>query len=665
MPTEIVLAVIVLLLPLLAFAIQIFVGKRLPRGGDWVSLSAIFAGLAISIYLFVTRMLAGGDPHLAYHWSARWIELGPFTIDVGINLDNMCMVMLMVVTVVSSLVHLYSVGYMKGDIRYSRYFAFLSLFSFSMLELILADSLILIYVGWELVGLCSYLLIGFWYEKDSAANAGKKAFIVNRIGDAGFFIGIMIVLAYTGTTNLSGVFDAVGAGKLSGSMLTIACLCLFCGAIGKSAQFPLHVWLPDAMEGPTPVSALIRAATMVAAGVYMTARLFPMLTPDASVVIALFGGFTAFLAATIAVAQNDIKRVLAYSTVSQLGYMILGIGVGSYTAGFFHLGTHAMFKACLFLCSGSVIHAMHHALHHIGDHRTEPQDMRNMGGLKTKLPVTYWTMLVATLALAGIPLTAGFLSKDAILGGVLQFAMQHPGWFILPVFGFGAAMLTAFYMFRLIFLTFFGKFRAAESALHHVQESPRVMTVPLVILSTLSVFIFYSPNPISAESGWFAKLLPAPAKVVQAPLPTSGEAHVEVTESHAVSHPEAAGAHGSSHSAHYIAMVISILVALTGIYVAYQTYYRWKISAAAWQRRLGVVARGMQRKWWFDEVYHATVVALSLLISRLFAAFDKYVIDGFLDGTAKVTAAYSTIQGWFDDHVVDGLVNLTAWVTDR
>jgi NADH-quinone oxidoreductase subunit L len=664
MPIEILLAIVVLLLPLAAFAIQIFVGKRLPRGGDWVSLSAIFAGLAISIYLFVTRMLVSGDPHLAYQWSARWIELGRFSIDIGINLDNMCMVMLMVVTIVSSLVHLYSVGYMKGDVRYSRYFAFLSLFSFSMLELVLADSLLLIYVGWELVGLCSYLLIGFWYEKDSAANAGKKAFIVNRIGDAGFFVGIMIGLAYAGTTNLSGVFGAVAVGKLSGSMLTIACLCLFCGAIGKSAQFPLHVWLPDAMEGPTPVSALIHAATMVAAGVYMTARLFPMLTPDASVIIALFGGFTAFFSATIAIAQNDIKRVLAYSTVSQLGYMILGIGVGSYTAGFFHLGTHAMFKACLFLCSGSVIHAMHHALHHVGDHKTEPQDMRNMGGLKTKLPTTFWTMLIATLALCGIPLTAGFLSKDAILGGVLRFAMEHPGWFILPVFGFGAAMMTAFYMFRLIYLTFYGKFRTAESAFHHVHESPKVMTVPLIVLATLSVFIFYSPNPISAESGWFAKLLPTPAKVVNASIPAHGETQLQVTESHEVSHA-AAGAHDSSHSAHYIAMVISILVALTGIYVAYQTYYRWKISAAAWQKRLGVIARGMQRKWWFDEIYDATFVALTLFISRALAAIDKYVIDGILDGSAKLTATYSTIQGWFDDHVVDGLVNFTAWITNQ
>jgi NADH-quinone oxidoreductase subunit L len=665
MPTEILLAVIVLLLPLVAFAIQVLVGKRLPRGGDWVSLSAIFAGLGISTYLFVTRMLLSGDPNLAYHWSARWIELGPFRIDAGINLDNMCFVMMMVVTVVSSVVHLYSVGYMKGDVRYSRFFAFLSLFSFSMLELVMADSLILIYVGWELVGLCSYLLIGFWYEKDSAANAGKKAFIVNRIGDAGFFIGIMILLVHTGTTNLSGIFHAVAAGGVSESVLTAACLCLFCGAIGKSAQFPLHVWLPDAMEGPTPVSALIHAATMVAAGVYMMARLFPILTPDAAVIIALFGGFTAFLSATIAIAQNDIKRVLAYSTVSQLGYMILGIGVGSYTAGFFHLTTHAMFKACLFLCSGSVIHAMQHALYHIGDHATEPQDMRNMGGLKSKLPTTFWTMLIATLALSGIPLTAGFLSKDAILGGVLHFAVEHPGWFILPVFGFGAAMMTAFYMFRLIYLTFYGKFRSSESATPHLHESPKVMTIPLITLATLSVFIFYSPNPISAESGWFAKLLPTPEKVVTATPHGGHEAHLELAEGHALAHEGGAAAHSGGHATHYIAMIISVLFALTGIYIAYQTYYRWRISAAAWQKRLGVVARGMQRKWWFDEIYDATAVAFTLLIARLCAAIDKYVIDGLVDGSAKLTATYSAIQGWFDDHVIDGLVNFTAWLTDQ
>ncbi|MBU1935979.1 NADH-quinone oxidoreductase subunit L, partial [bacterium] len=594
---------------------------------------------------------------------------------------------------------LYSVGYMKGDPRYSRFFAFLSLFSFSMLELILADSLILIYVGWELVGLCSYLLIGFWYEKDSAADAGKKAFITNRIGDFGFFIGIMIVLTFTGTTTLSGIFAGVAAGKLSGTMLTVACLCLFAGAIGKSAQFPLHVWLPDAMEGPTPVSALIHAATMVAAGVYMTARIFPMLTPDAAVIIALFGGFTAFLAATIAVAQNDIKRVLAYSTISQLGYMILGIGVGAYTAGFFHLTTHAMFKACLFLCSGSVIHAMHHGLHHAHDHQTDAQDMRNMGGLKNRLPITFWTMLIATLALSGIPLTSGFLSKDAILGGVLHYAIEHPAWFILPVFGFGAAILTAFYMFRLIFLTFYGKFRGPKEAEAHVPESPKTMTIPLIVLATLSIFIFYSPNPVSPESGWFAKLLPAPAKVTHA-APTGAVVHDEIAGKHlgiqiesglaqsemaeagghgesteaahqeiageqAHGHEAAAAHHGGDHTAHYIAMVISILVALTGIFVAYQTYYKWKISAAAWQKRLGILNRGMFNKWWFDELYHATVIALMLLIARIFAWIDKYIIDGFLDGTAKVTAIYASIQGWFDDHVIDGLVNFSAWITDK
>ncbi len=689
MPTEILLAIIVLLLPLAAFAVQIFIGKRLPRGGDWVSLSAIFAGLGISTYLFVTRMLASGDPDLSYHWSARWIELGPFHIDAGINLDNMCIVMLMVVTIVSAFVHLYSVGYMKGDPRYSRFFAFLSLFSFSMMELVMADSLILIYVGWELVGLCSYLLIGFWYEKDSAADAGKKAFITNRIGDFGFFIGILIILTYTGTTTLSGVFEGVAAGKLSGSMLTIASLCLFAGAIGKSAQFPLHVWLPDAMEGPTPVSALIHAATMVAAGVYMTARIFPMLTPDAAVIIALFGGFTALLAATIAVAQNDIKRVLAYSTISQLGYMVMGIGVGAYTAGFFHLTTHAMFKACLFLCSGSVIHAMQHGLHHIGDHKTEPQDMRNMGGLRSKLPITFWTMLIATLALSGIPLTSGFLSKDAILGGVLQYAIENPAWFILPVFGFGAAILTAFYMFRLIFLTFFGKFRGPQEAEAHTPESPKTMTIPLIVLATLSIFIFYSPNPVSPESGWFAKLLPAPESVVHA-APQGAVVHDEIAEKHvdapaeeAVLHHEtteashreivseqghgheAAAHHGDDHTAHSIAMVISIIAALTGIFVAYQTYYKWKISAAAWQRRLGILYRGMFNKWWFDELYHATVIALMLLIARIFAWIDKYIIDAFLDNTAKVTAIYASVQGWFDDHVVDGLVNLSAWIIDQ
>jgi NADH-quinone oxidoreductase subunit L len=315
-------ALIVLLAPLVAFTIVIFFGKRLPRGGDWVSLAAIFLGLFISIHLFI-RMLTIGDPGFAETWQINWFLFGDHQFKVGINLDNIAIMMLMVVTVVSSLVHLFSTGYMKGDVRYSRFFAFLSFFSFSMLGLVLADNLLIIFCFWELVGVSSYLLIGFWYEKKSASDAAVKAFVVNRIGDAGMLVGLMLVLTYLGTLNLNEVIAAVGRGEMTGVLLTVTGLCLFCGAVGKSAQFPLHVWLPDAMEGPTPVSALIHAATMVAAGVYLTARIFPILTPEAGQVIAYVGGFTALFAATIAVAQNDIKRVLAYSTLSQLGYMVM------------------------------------------------------------------------------------------------------------------------------------------------------------------------------------------------------------------------------------------------------------------------------------------------------------------------------------------------------
>ena len=339
-------------------------------------------------------------------------------------------------------------------------------------------------------------------------------------------IGILIVFSALGTLNLKDIALGVTAGQLTGGLLTAAGICLFMGAIGKSAQFPLHVWLPDAMEGPTPVSALIHAATMVAAGVYLVARLFSILTFDASLVIAYVGGFTALFAATIGVAQNDIKRVLAYSTVSQLGYMVMALGVGAYTAGFFHLVTHAMFKACLFLGSGSVIHAMHGALHHTHSH-ADPQDMRNMGGLSKHMPLTFWTFLLATVALAGVPLTSGFLSKDAILGGTLAFSMEHPQHWLLPVFGFMAAALTAFYMFRLVYLTFFGTFRGGKEAEHHLHESPRSMTTPLLVLATFSFFAFWTIpafNPTTPTGGWFAHLFPAPARAYELPAPVSHDA---------------------------------------------------------------------------------------------------------------------------------------------
>jgi len=369
-------AYIIPFLPLLSFFINIAVGKRLPRKGDWFFLATIAACLAMSIGIFY-EVFRAYDPNFKYHVVLPWMSVGDRAVfNTGILIDNLTAVMLLVVTGVSTLVHLFSVGYMHGDPRYNRFFAYLSIFSFSMLGLVLAESFFFIYIFWELVGLSSYLLIGFWFEKKSAADACKKAFIVNRVGDFGFLIGILIIYATCGVLGYDDVFLAIGEGKLSGTLLTLAGIGVFAGAIGKSAQFPLHVWLPDAMEGPTPVSALIHAATMVAAGVYLVGRVYPIFTPDAFLVIAYIGLITLFISATIALTQNDIKRVLAYSTISQLGFMIMGLGVGGFTAGLAHLTTHAAFKACLFLGSGSIIHAVH------------SQDIREMGALRKKMPIS-------------------------------------------------------------------------------------------------------------------------------------------------------------------------------------------------------------------------------------------------------------------------------------
>lgn len=636
---------LILLLPLVAFLLVIFIGKRLPRGGDWVSLWAIWSGLGLSLYLFVDQALNPLNPEISHTWSWEWLRWGNYTLRVGIHLDVMALVMLVVVTLVSSLVHLYSVGYMAGDPKYSRFFAFLSFFSFSMLGLVLADNLLVIFCFWELVGLSSYLLIGFWHERPSAAIAAKKAFVVNRVGDAGMLLGMLLVFSTIGTLNLQGIYQGVSEGQLKGDLLTAAGLLLFMGAVGKSAQFPLHIWLPDAMEGPTPVSALIHAATMVAAGVYLTARLFPILTPEASLVIAYVGGFTALFSATIALAQNDIKRVLAYSTVSQLGYMIMALGVGSYTAGFFHLVTHAMFKACLFLGSGSVIHSLHHAFHHAKVHQ-DAQDIRNMGGLKTYLPKTFWTFLVATLALSGIPLTSGFLSKDAILGGTLHFVREHPQHWLLALFGFGGAGLTAFYMFRLVWLVFGGDFRGGEEAKHYLHESPSVMTTPLMVLSLLCFFLFFtypSLNFVSYEAGWFGHLMIEP-----------GRAYASLE-----------GAHHSSpshHSSHLWAMVLSLAVASMGIFLATRAYLYGLINVEHWRRRFGLLYQGMYRKWWVDELYQMTVVKGTLRLAQGGANLDLRVIDGVVDGSAFLTRTYAFLQGLFDNVVIDGWVNLTAQV---
>lgn len=650
MTNELLITLAILLLPLVSFVLLIFTGKRYVDKSGLVGTSILGIDLLLSFYILFVKLPSEAK---VWDWTFTWIDFHtfvnsvPLKLDIGIMVDNLTAVMLVVVNLISFLVHLFSLGYMKGDVRYSRYYANLGLFTFSMLGIVVTNNYLLMYVFWELVGLSSYLLIGHWYEKKSASDAAKKAFIVNRVGDLGFFIGIMIVWMQFSTLTFNGIFTSIHNGIIpfdSNTWLTAAGLLIFCGAVGKSAQFPLHVWLPDAMEGPTPVSALIHAATMVAAGVYLVARTFPMLTADALLYIAYIGAITAFIAATIAIAQNDIKKILAYSTISQLGYMVMGLGVGAYTAGVFHLVTHAAFKAGLFLASGSVIHAMHHALHHVGDHHTDAQDIRYMGGLKNKLPVTFWTMLIFTLAISGVPLTSGFLSKDEILAGTLAFS-KFTGHTLIPIIGFFVAGLTAFYMFRMIIVVFFGEHQDTHR-FEHLHESPKVMTIPLIILAALSLFAFYSFNPLSASHGWFYEKIVPPTVVV--PEAVSATPTVEFIE--------------EVHHQHSLAMILSLSVAGLGILIAFVTYYWKKISADAVANALKPIYNFLLNKWYFDELYDKTAVAATIGASKVLAWFDLKVIDGIVDGSASLTRLGSYISGKFDSIVVDGLVNFTAYL---
>ena len=692
------LSIVVLLLPLLSFVILIFFNRRLPRRGDFVGVGILGTAFAISAYIFWTVIVQTYDPAFRVAWNFTWIDLGnvpgigPLTIKMGIVIDNLTAIMLAMVTLISLLVHLYSTGYMAGDKNYGRYFAFLGIFTFSMLGIVLSDNLFSIYIFWELVGLSSYLLIGFFFEKDSAADAPKKAFLANRVGDIGMWLGILILYSQFHTFSFAEIYANLAAGKfaMSNAWLTAAGLLLFMGCVGKSAQFPLHIWLPDAMEGPTPVSALIHAATMVAAGVYFVARIFVLLTPDALHVIAFIGAFTAFMAATIAITQNDIKRVLAYSTVSQLGYMVLGLGVGAYSAALFHLVTHAFFKACLFLGSGAIIHAMHHE-----------QDMRWMGGLRKHMPWTFATFTLATLALAGLPLTSGFMSKDAILAGAIGFANVEGGgvYYIIPVLGFFSAMLTAFYMGRQIWLVFFGESRThlkpaddhhsahhahgahdAHNDDHHadhgVHEVSWNMRAPLVILAALSVFFVYSPNPLDGAQGWFMKMIKTPATVVASYQSAVGSGHSALKE---LPSAEAAGEHASekgehtfadprqaelahtSHAAHYTAIYISSIMVILGITLAGVVFVFKIIDPDKTAETIRPLYLFSLNKWYWDEIYQATFIRGSLLLSKMLYWFDRNIIDGIVNGAALIVRNVAFANNSFDKYVVDGLVNFTAF----
>jgi NADH-quinone oxidoreductase subunit L len=603
------------------FILAVF-GKKLPK--KYVSFQAcfaVFASFIIAVISLIGLIQAGHESYPIVKSLFPWIQSGSFSANLSFQLDPLSVVMALVVTGVGFLIHVYSLGYMAEDKGYTRYFTYLNLFTFAMLVLVMASNVVLMFVGWEGVGLCSYLLIGFWFEKHSAANAGKKAFIVNRIGDAGFILGILFIFITFGSGEFTAINSAIGNGTITQGIATLIAILLFVGAIGKSAQIPLYVWLPDAMEGPTPVSALIHAATMVTAGVYMVSRmnLLFSLSGVAAQIVAVVGGVTAFYAATMALTQNDIKRVLAYSTISQIGYMFIGCGVGAYASGMFHLYTHAFFKSLLFLAAGSVMHALSGEL-----------DMRKMGGLRKYLPLTYPTFLVGAIAIAGIPFFSGFFSKDAIL--TEAFAQRQ---YFVWALGLMGAILTAFYMFRLIFLTFFGEERLEEHAKKHLHESPRVMTTPLLILAFFSVVAGYIGLPVvfGEKLNWFGQFLEPVIK----PAP----------EAHLVAGTE------------WGLILISVAVALLGIYIAYMFYLRNPQIPHTLVARFPWLYKLLYNKYYVDEIYNAFFVRPLVRGSEIvYDNFDLKVIDGAVNGSGSI----ANFTGKILSYLQSGIIKDYAWI---
>src|SRR5690242_4429672 len=620
---------IILALPLAGAAINGLFGKRWSQS----AVNSVAVGSVSLAFLAVLELvrefshLAQGQlPYPGNYFT--WITAGSFRVDFLLQVDQLTIVMLLTVSFVGMLIHIYSTGYMAHEGGYYRFFCYLNLFMFFMLTLVMAANLIVMFVGWEGVGLSSYLLIGFWFLKKSAADAGKKAFITTRIGDLGFMVGLLLVFWTFNSENFGDIFQQAGHMASESAthvgVLTAICLLLFAGAVGKSAQLPLYVWLPDAMEGPTPVSALIHAATMVTAGVYMVARMHPLFSraPIALFVVAVVGAVTAFYSATIGLVQTDIKKVLAYSTVSQLGYMFLACGVGAYAAGIFHLMTHAFFKGLLFLAAGSVIHAM-----------GGEQDMTKMGGLRKKIPITYWTMLIATLAIAGIPGFAGFFSKDEILEAAGAGPHANLWLWLLGLIGAG---LTSFYMFRLVFLTFFGKPRFDEHQVH-VHESPRNMTVPLMILAFCSIFggWFAAPHLVGGAEYFERFLHPVFASYgVQAVAAQAGSL---------AGNPGAEGGVASSPAMELLHALTGwpVIVAILGLLVAWWFYIKNPDAPKRLAQKIHGLYLLLLNKYYVDEIYAALIVRPLLWISTsvFWHGVDQGLIDGIVNGSARVARA--------------------------
>jgi NADH-quinone oxidoreductase subunit L len=601
---------LLLLLPLAGFVFTALFGRRIGRFAFLVPLLLIVATWAIAMVVVYEALTGGFGEHGAGITLWTWIPAGAFQVEMGLYVDQLTACLLIVVTTIGMLVHLYSVGYMAHDPGRWRFFAYLNLFMFSMLLLVLGDSWLTVFAAWELVGLCSYLLIGFWYPKRSAALAAKKAFIVNRVGDVGFALGIMLIWVSTGTLDIRESFELI-AGLDQATIAAIALL-VFCGAVGKSAQFPLHVWLPDAMEGPTPVSALIHAATMVNAGVYLIARANPIfaLAPGVMVIVAAIGIFTAILAASIAFTQTDIKRVLAYSTLSQLGYMFAALGVGAFTAAIFHLMAHGFFKGLLFLGSGSVIHAVH-----------EEQDMNRMGGLWRKIPITHWTMFIGALAIAGIPPLAGFFSKDEILGESFKL-----GFYWVWAIGLVVAVMTAFYMWRLMGKTFYGEPSAFVKGIwDKIHESNWTMTLPLVLLAVPSALIglvLGLPFGSSTLAHWLE--------------PVFGESEELL---YPEKHPfELAGIDGAL-------ILVSVAAATLGLVVGIWLFGAFRRAGNRTRVESLTQANGATRflyratlnKWWFDDLNHLLFIVIGGRVADAMWWFDRTVVDGTVNGVGRLT----------------------------
>lgn len=624
------LAITAVVAPFVAFLLNaFFVAKR-------SKLSGILSGFAISVsFILSAWVFFQVWNHPPLHVQQLWFAIGDTHIQIGIWLNNLSVMMLLLVSAIALPVHIYSIAYMKGDSCYTRYFTYLSLFCFAMLALVVMDNLLLLYAFWELVGFASYLLIGFWFTREKAVQANKKAFIMNRIGDVALLTGIMLVYTHYGTFDIVSLFGdhslITAAATATNTWITVTGLCFLMGAIAKSAQFPLHTWLPDAMEGPTSVSALIHAATMVAAGIFLLGRVYPLFNTEVLTVIALVGCFTAFMAATIALTQNDLKRILAYSTISQLGYMMMAMGIGAYSSSLFHLATHAFFKCLLFLAAGVLIHEMQH-LKRKHNLKIDAQDINNMGGLGRLMPVTFITCVVASLALIGFPLTSGFLSKDSILIQSYAWGQERGGiYMLIPIVAILTSLLTAFYIARLIFKVFFGRHilkTLDPDAEPHAHEGSWLLFLPMVMLGLCSLFPLFSFNPVNYQSAWLFKGFN---------MTTVGE------------------------SGELIPVAVTLLN-IGVIFIAYSVYVKQSLG---WLKLRGLLFNISYNQWYVDRFYTSGIIKTVVGFSKVIAWFDANVIDGIVKLVAGVGLVLSRISAWIDHYIIDGLLHLLATVVKQ